>query len=123
MRPFTALAFVPLTVLALAPSDSSRLPPTTIAAEAAGAATRVAARPEPTMGVPAPRYVREAQRVLRDLGYQPGPVDGVVGPRMKEALVRYQRAQKIAVTGRLDGETMVRLDIQSRLFPARARAR
>jgi len=25
---------------------------------------------------PAPRFVREAQRTLRELGYQPGPVDG-----------------------------------------------
>ena len=65
---------------------------------------------------PAPRFVREAQRVLRDLGYQPGPVDGVVGRRTKQALVEYQRAERIQVTGRLDAETMVRLDIQDRLF-------
>jgi peptidoglycan hydrolase-like protein with peptidoglycan-binding domain len=67
--------------------------------------------------------VREAQRALRDLGYDPGPVDGIVGPRTRQALARYQRAEKITVTGRLDAETMVRLDIQKRLFPAEARAR
>lgn len=93
---------------------------TTIAAEAASPATTVVARSETA---PAPRYVREAQRALRDLGYQPGPVDGVVGPQTKQALTRYQRSQKIAVTGRLDSETMVRLDIQKRLFPGQARAR
>lgn len=65
---------------------------------------------------PSPRFVREAQRALRDLGYQPGPLDGVVGPRTKQALVRYQQAERIQVTGRLDSETMVRLDIQERLF-------
>jgi len=37
--------------------------------------------------------------------------------------VKYQRSQKIAVTGRLDSETMVRLDIQKRLFQGQARAR
>jgi len=63
------------------------------------------------------------QRALRDLGYEPGPVDGVVGPRTREALVKYQRSEKIAVTGRLDPETMVRLDIQKRVFAEHTRAR
>jgi hypothetical protein len=74
------------------------------------------ARPVPEAAPPAPRFVREAQRALRDLGYQPGPVDGVVGRRTKQALVKYQQAEQIQVTGRLDSETMVRLDIQQRLF-------
>ncbi len=70
---------------------------------------------------PAPRFVREAQRTLRELGYQPGPVDGVVGPKTKDALAKYQQAERIQVTRRLDPETMARLDIQERLFrPARA---
>ncbi len=74
------------------------------------------ARPSREAAPPASRFVREAQRALRDLGYQPGPLDGVVGRRTKEALTRYQRAERIQVTGRLDPETMVRLDIQERLF-------
>jgi hypothetical protein len=74
------------------------------------------ARPSREAAPPAPRFVREAQQALRDLGYQPGPVDGVVGQRTKQALVKYQRAERIQVTGRLDSETMVRLDIQERLF-------
>ena len=65
---------------------------------------------------PQPRFVRDAQRTLRDLGYRPGPVDGIVGPRMKEALARYQRAEGIPVTRRLDTETMVRLDIRERVL-------
>ena len=69
----------------------------------------------------APRFVREAQRTLRELGYQPGPVDGVVGPKMKDALAKYQRSEGIHVTRRLDSETMARLDIHERLFrPGRA---
>ena len=44
-------------------------------------------------------------------------------PRTREALAKYQRAEQIAVTGRLDAETMVRLDIRKRLFPGQARAR
>src|SRR6266545_5270439 len=42
---------------------------------------------------PAPRFVREAQRTLRALGYHPGPVDGVLGPKTKDALARYQRSE------------------------------
>jgi peptidoglycan hydrolase-like protein with peptidoglycan-binding domain len=70
---------------------------------------------------PAPRFVREAQRTLRELGYHPGPVDGVVGPKTKDALARYQRSERIEITRRLDPETMARLDIHERLFrPARS---
>lgn len=70
---------------------------------------------------PAPRFVREAQRTLRELGYQPGPLDGVVGRKTREALEKYQRSEGIEITRRLDPETMARLDIHERLFrPGRA---
>jgi Putative peptidoglycan binding domain len=62
-----------------------------------------------------PRFIREAQRALEELGYRPGPIDGVVGPRTRGALVRYQRSERIPVTGYLDAETMVRLDIRERV--------
>lgn len=81
------------------------------------------ARPPRETAPPAPRFVREAQRTLRELGYQPGPLDGVVGPRTKRALIRYQVAERIEVTGQLDSETMVRLDIQERLFRGAERRR
>jgi len=78
---------------------------------------RTAQEPAPAT----PRFVREAQRTLRELGYQPGPVDGVVGPKTKDALAKYQRSERIQVTRRLDSETMARLDIHERLFrPGRA---
>ena len=69
---------------------------------------------------PAPRFVREAQQTLRHLGYQPGPADGVMGPRTKTALAQYQRAERIRVTGQLDAETMARLDIHERVLSPRA---
>jgi peptidoglycan hydrolase-like protein with peptidoglycan-binding domain len=74
------------------------------------------ARPPRETTPPAPRFVREAQQALRELGYRPGPVDGIVGPRTKQAIVSYQRAERIQETGRLDTETMVRLDIQHRVL-------
>jgi hypothetical protein len=65
-----------------------------------------------------PRFVREAQRTLGELGYRPGPIDGVVGRRTQGALARYQRSEGIPVTGHLDTETLVRLDIHRRVSPA-----
>jgi hypothetical protein len=78
--------------------------------------------PAHAAGVPSatsePRFIREAQRTLGDLGYRPGPIDGVVGRRTKGALARYQRSEGIPVTGYLDAETLVRLDIHRRVSPA-----
>ena len=69
-----------------------------------------------------PPFVREAQRALRDLGYHPGPIDGMFGPQMRMALEKYQLAEKLPVTGQLDAETLERLDVYKRLFsPVRAR--
>ena len=65
-----------------------------------------------------PRFIREAQRTLGELGYRPGPIDGVVGRRTQGALARYQRSEGIPVTGHLDAETLVRLDIHRRVSPA-----
>ena len=65
-------------------------------------------------------FVREAQRALRDLGYNPGPIDGTVGPQTRSAVEKYQLAEKLSVTGQLDAETLERLDVYKRLFrPAR----
>jgi hypothetical protein len=69
-----------------------------------------------------PLFIREAQRALRELGYPPGPIDGVVGRRTRSALVRYQRSERIPVTGYLDAETMVRLDIHERVSRPAPRA-
>jgi len=67
-----------------------------------------------------PQFVREAQRALRDLGYRPGPIDGIVGAQTHAALAKYRDAEKLPVTGDLDPETMARLDVHRRLFRARA---
>ena len=86
------------------------------------AASETSAKPLPSgpsdrrSAAPEARFIRDAQKTLRDLGYPAGPVDGIVGPRTRAALTRYQRAEGIPVTGRLDTETMARLDIHERLF-------
>ena len=49
--------------------------------------------------------VRQAQMALKEKGIDPGPIDGIHGPRTTAALGSYQQAENIKVTGRLDTET------------------
>jgi peptidoglycan hydrolase-like protein with peptidoglycan-binding domain len=64
-------------------------------------------------------FVLEAQRALRDLGLDPGPIDGIFGPKTRAALEKYQTTEKLPVTGELDGLTLERLDVYRRLFRPR----
>jgi len=42
---------------------------------------------------------------LKEKGHDPGPIDGIHGPRTSAALRAYQKAENIKVTGRLDADT------------------
>jgi hyperosmotically inducible protein len=55
--------------------------------------------------------VRAAQEKLKDKGYDPGPVDGIWGPRTAAAISEYQRKEKMTVTNRLDTETLAKLEV------------
>src|SRR5262249_17447441 len=61
-------------------------------------------------------FVLEAQRALRDLGFDPGPIDGICGSKTRAALEKYQLTEKLPATGELDGLTLERLDVYRRLF-------
>jgi peptidoglycan hydrolase-like protein with peptidoglycan-binding domain/DNA invertase Pin-like site-specific DNA recombinase len=43
--------------------------------------------------------VRAVQRTLRSLGWQPGPVDGLYGPRTQAAVARFQSASGLTADG------------------------
>jgi Putative peptidoglycan binding domain len=49
--------------------------------------------------------IGQAQDRLKAAGFDPGPLDGVLGPRTKEALRRYQASQGLPATGELDDAT------------------
>jgi lipid-binding SYLF domain-containing protein/peptidoglycan hydrolase-like protein with peptidoglycan-binding domain len=49
--------------------------------------------------------VREVQMNLKNEGFDPGPIDGVLGPMTMTALRNYQSHSKLAVTGTLTPET------------------
>ena len=49
--------------------------------------------------------IKKVQESLRDKGYSPGPIDGHQGRQTRSAIRKYQKAENLPVTGRLDSET------------------
>jgi hypothetical protein len=54
---------------------------------------------------PSSKLVMRAQEKLRELGYEPGPMDGVLGLRTKRALSKFQRDRDLPATGTLNPAT------------------
>jgi peptidoglycan hydrolase-like protein with peptidoglycan-binding domain len=83
-----------------------RLPPTARLDEA----TLRSLLPEQFQASPAPLSNREvilqAQRQLKALGFNPGTIDGNLGPQTEAALREYQRAYRLPPTGRMDEATL-----------------
>jgi peptidoglycan hydrolase-like protein with peptidoglycan-binding domain len=73
-----------------------------LAAAVAVALTLAAPSPAAGTSARATQSVREAQQTLEALKLDPGPADGVMGPRTKAALKRFQEAEKLKATGTLD---------------------
>ncbi|HEX3765327.1 MAG TPA: peptidoglycan-binding protein [Kofleriaceae bacterium] len=51
------------------------------------------------------RSIKTAQAALRQLGYDPGAIDGIVGRQTRAAILRFQRAQHLRATAVLDRDT------------------
>jgi len=56
-------------------------------------------------------HVAAAQQALKTNGYNPGPIDGYMGPRTTAAVRDYQQREQLQVTGQLDPETLGRLGV------------
>src|SRR5688572_14766001 len=56
-------------------------------------------------------HVRVAQEKLKEKGYDPGPIDGIWGPRTAAAVGEFQRKENLTVTSRLDSGTLGKLDV------------
>lgn len=63
--------------------------------------------------------VREVQRRLTQLGYRPGPVDGLFGPRTRAATRWFQYKHGLALTGRVNRSTLAVLQARSDHKPLR----
>ena len=53
--------------------------------------------------------IEQVQKALKDSGHDPGPIDGVNGPRTAAALKAYQKTQGLEATGRVDDATLAKL--------------
>ncbi|HWO41071.1 MAG TPA: peptidoglycan-binding domain-containing protein [Candidatus Eisenbacteria bacterium] len=65
--------------------------------------------------------VARVQEALKERGYDPGPVNGVMNEQTRAALRAFQSARNLRPTGTLDAETARALGIQS--SPAGASSR
>ena len=50
--------------------------------------------------------ITSVQRALKEKGFNPGPIDGIMGPRTRAALRRFQKANNLASGGVLTKETL-----------------
>jgi peptidoglycan hydrolase-like protein with peptidoglycan-binding domain len=53
-----------------------------------------------------PKGVRRLQRLLHHRGYEPGPVDGLLGPRTRSSLQWFQFKHGLRPTGKADATTL-----------------
>jgi len=53
--------------------------------------------------------IRQVQSLLKQKGFNPGPVDGVDGPQTKAALSDFQKRYGIKTRGLIDNETLFAL--------------
>lgn len=58
----------------------------------------------PAASAPAPYDLAAIQRALSAKGYDPGPADGLMGPKTREAIRQFQRDNGFPVTGRPTAE-------------------
>ncbi|MBI4526843.1 MAG: peptidoglycan-binding protein [Deltaproteobacteria bacterium] len=56
--------------------------------------------------------VKKAQQALKEKGHDPGPVDGIIGPRTQAALKAFQQAQGLNASGQLNDETKQALGLE-----------
>jgi len=57
--------------------------------------------PEASAETGASERIRLVQTGLAELGYAPGPIDGVLGEQTQEAIRSFQKHRRMAVTGRI----------------------
>jgi Putative peptidoglycan binding domain len=55
--------------------------------------------------------VKAVQKALQDKARDPGPVDGIMGPKTMAALKAFQKDQKLTESGRLDDQTREKLGV------------
>ncbi len=55
--------------------------------------------------------IYKIQKRLTELGYEPGPTDGVMGERTKKAIMMFQKDNNLPASGKIDNDTIHKLEI------------
>jgi membrane-bound lytic murein transglycosylase B len=58
--------------------------------------------------------VTAIQEALKEKGHDPGPIDGIIGPRTRAALREFQTAEGMQATGQPDTNTLTALGVDSK---------
>ena len=53
--------------------------------------------------------IRQVQQALQRKGFDPGPLDGIAGPRTREAIRKYQDRFGMKASGKIDNQTLFAL--------------
>lgn len=88
------------TAFAAAPAATTAAP-VQVAQATTAAATAAPAKVKPR----AAKWVKEAQTQLKAAGFDPGPIDGIIGKKTRAAVKAFQTAKSLKVNGRLDTTT------------------
>ena len=57
--------------------------------------------------------IKQVQEALKNKGHDPGPADGVMGPKTQQALRAFQKDSGMQATGRLDDKTASALGVDA----------
>ena len=89
--------------------SSSKSPATTGATAAETKSDATMKSQQPKASVQSGEQVKAVQQALKDKGFDPGEVDGAMGPQTQAALRDYQTKEGLKATGTADAETMAKL--------------
>lgn len=62
--------------------------------------------------------VKQVQQALIKAGYEPGPVDGLMGQKTRAAILRFQKDKGVEGSGYINQATMVALGLQNAAYPS-----
>lgn len=83
---------------------------TSVSSADGGYSSRSYYRPRPKKYWPS-NLVRSIQRRLKGLGFDPGPIDGIYGPKTKESIIEFQRSKNLEVDGKISKRLIRELDL------------
>ena len=86
----------------------------------AGLAGAEQPKPQMTPQQSAETIVEQAQKKLAAMDLKPGPVNGIEHKQTQDAVKRFQKSQKLDVSGRLDAPTLTALGVRPATTVARS---